>query len=63
MASIVKENESFDPVDVALFRFGTVMPRLNRLPHLIEKFRFWRSCRRIQQGGDVRLDFCPGDIP
>jgi hypothetical protein len=26
------------------------MPRLNRLPHLIEKFRFWRSCRRIQQG-------------
>jgi hypothetical protein len=40
MPFIMKKNESFDPVDVALFRFGTVMPRLNRLPHLIEKFGF-----------------------
>jgi hypothetical protein len=50
MASIVKEDESLDPVDVALFRFGTVVPRFNRLPHLIDKFGSWLSCRRIPQG-------------
>jgi hypothetical protein len=40
MPFMMKKNESFDPVDVALFCFRTVMPRPNRLADLIEQFSF-----------------------
>lgn len=38
---MVEKDESFDPVDIALFGFGAVMARADCLPDLIEKFGFW----------------------
>ena len=55
MASIVKENESFDPVDVALFRFGTVMARADSLADLIEKFGSLSSRRCSHQRAAFEL--------
>lgn len=48
MSLIVEKDEPFDPMDLAVFCLGTVMPRANRQPHLVEQFRLltrrrWRN--------------------
>jgi hypothetical protein len=43
---LVEKDESFDPMNVALFGFGTVMASADRLANLIEKFGSWLRCRQ-----------------
>ena len=38
MALVVKKDEPFDPVNIALLGFWTVVPRADSLADLIEKF-------------------------
>jgi hypothetical protein len=45
MPFIMKENESLNPMNVALFNLCTVMPCPDRLPDLIEQLGFLHSWR------------------
>lgn len=46
MPFIMKKYEALDPVNVALFSFGTVLPRAERLANLVEQLRVRSRWRR-----------------
>src|SRR5512144_2436701 len=58
MPFVVEKDEPLDPVNVALFSFGTIMPRPDCVADLIEQFGLLRGrrCRRYVFKSETAVD-------
>jgi hypothetical protein len=47
MSLVVKKDEPFDPMNIAVLGLWTVMPRADRLPDMVEQSRFLSRRHRL----------------
>jgi hypothetical protein len=50
----MKEDESPDPMNVVLLGLLTIVPRANRLPDLVEQFRFLSCYKRLDASFEIQ---------
>jgi len=50
----MKEDESPDPMNVALLGLLTIVPRANRLPHLVEQSRFLSCYKHLDASFEIQ---------